>query len=172
MLDTGEHVSLVRKASPGWSYTYIASSVTVQTMPSPGVVQASALLILLGTLWILALSEVEVMVDTRSTPEGWNMASWGYVRQKCTLSNCYRTLGNPVVGGGATCMLAQLMNLTSGEITIHKGTRVARVERIEEEAVATTSQNSVKIPPPREPWSYRHDWHICVQWKESRCCGA
>ena len=49
-------------------------------------------------------------------------------------------------------MLAQLMNLTSGEITIHKGTRVARVERIEEEAVATTSQNSVKTPPPpREP---------------------
>ena len=34
-------------------------------------------------------------------------------------------------------MLARLMNPTSGEITIHKGTRVGQVEQVEEESVAT-----------------------------------
>ena len=39
------------------------------------------------------------------------------------------------------------MNPTSGEITIHKGTRVGRVERVEEEAVATLSTPDGGEPP-------------------------
>ena len=81
-------------------------AIPVQTMPSPDVVQASVLL--QETLWILALSEVEVMVNT-SQP----------LRDGTWLLECMsdeelpflvaRTLGNPVIGRGATCMLARLI---------------------------------------------------------------
>ena len=42
------------------------------------------------------------------------------------------------------------MNPTSGEITIHKGTRVGQVELIEEEAVATLASQDKVVTPDHE----------------------
>ena len=139
-------------------------AIPVQTIPSPEVVQASVLL--QETLQIPALSEVEVMVNT-SQPLGDGTWLLEGMSDKNSPFLVARTLGNPVVGGGASCMLARLMNPTSGKITLHKGTRVGRVERVDEEAVATlTSPDSGKTPghtdvtPPLSPE------------KRDRCCGA
>jgi hypothetical protein len=101
------------------------------TKPSPEVVQASVLL--QETLQIPALSEVEVMINTSHPLEDGTWLLEGMSDKNSPFLTA-RTLGNPVVGGGASCML---VNPTSGEITIHKGTRVGRIERVEEEAVAT-----------------------------------
>ena len=108
-------------------------AIPVTTRPSPEVVQASV--ILQETLRIPALSEVEVMVETSQPLEDGTWLLEG-MSDKNLPFLIARTLGNPVVGGGASCMLARLMNPTSGEITIHKGTRVGQVERVEEESVA------------------------------------
>ena len=122
-------------------------AIPVQTVPSPDVVQASVLL--QETLRITALSEVEVMVNTsQPLKDGtWLLEGMSNKELPCLVA---RTLGNLVVGGGATCMLAQLMNPTLGEITIHKGTRVSRVERIEEEAVGTLATHNRVVTPDYE----------------------
>ena len=64
-------------------------------------------------------------------------------------------------------MLARLMNPTSGEITIHKGARVGRVELKEEEAVAILASHDRVVTPDHEGPNDSH-----ISGKSSRCCGA
>ena len=122
-------------------------AIPVQTMPSPDVVQASVLL--QGTLRIPALSGMEVMVDTSQPLKDGTWLLEG-MSDKGLPFLVARTMGNPVVGGGTTCMLARLMNPTLGEITIHKGTRVDRVELIDKEAVANLASHDRVVTPDHE----------------------
>lgn len=78
-------------------------AIPVTTKPSPEVVQASVLL--QETLRIPALSEVEVMVSTSQLLEDGTWLLEG-MSDKNLPFLIARTLGNPVVGGGASCMLA------------------------------------------------------------------
>ena len=111
-------------------------AIPLQTNPSLEVVQASVLL--QETLRIPGLSEVEVMVNSsHPLKDGtWLLEGMQEKDLPCLVA---RSLVTPVVGGDATCVLARLMNPASGTITLYKGTKIGRVERVEEAAVATVS---------------------------------
>ena len=93
-------------------------AIPVQTMPSPNAVHTSVLL--QETLRIPALSEVELMVNTSQPLEDgtWLLEGMSDNKLPCLVA---RTLGNPVVGGEATCMVARLMNPTHHNSQGNKG---------------------------------------------------
>lgn len=97
------------------------------------------------TLHIPAFSEIETMADTHERLSGGVWLLEG-LRDRDLPVLVAGAVVAPVMGGENTCVPVRLVNPTSVEVKIHKGTKIAMIEQLDVSAVLAVTDET----PPRQ----------------------